>query len=272
MIVLVALFIAFLLSGCGPSMAGVMLANPGVVGGLFAQSMAGMAASAAISAPGLMAGKNAAAGGLSSAVQGPASVIAEAHDANLHAAIHSVGSSHWAKDSRWQEVTFTLTNTSSDDVAVMEIRANDHGVLIPQMRRAYSNPADESFDIGKAAQAMLLPGYRVGHEYGQKQIWAEFEKRQVQQATLAPGGTMTGSAFFPAEKTFSEIVFSVLDGERMTKVRVNLNGEGTFPAEKTTADTDSIDIPKEPTEEKPSTTKGSQLTYQRTSSGYEPVE
>ncbi len=236
-----------LLSGCGPSMAGVMLANPGVVASALGQALAGAAITGAIQTPGGIAGRNSMVG----SSQESGVVLAEASGSGMRAQVHSIGPSTWAQEGSWQEIRFTLTNTTSDDITVMQIQANQNGVLLEQIGPDYSPPK-------ATIKQLFIPGYYRGREFGKSEAREEFQKRQVRQVGLAGGGSVTGSAFFPQEKSFSEIVFTVLADSRMKKIRVSLDGSPT----KTTSLADSDD-----TEEAKKC--AGQMTYRRTSSGYE---
>lgn len=112
--------------------------------------------------------------------------------------------------------------------------------------------AGQNFASG--LDALFAPGQQRSHE----EVSKEFQRRQIQQVTLASGGTTTGSAFFSPNKHLSEIVFSVLSGERLRKVLVSVDGTGS-PSAFISSD-------------KSKSKKSSQTVYRRTSQGYEPVE
>jgi len=193
-------------------MLGVALVNPGVVAGALANGLAGTALVGALGSPGLTSGRDAVTGDLAKTSQKPTSVIAEASGTGVHAEIHSIGQSSWAKDGTWQEAIFTLTNTAAnDDLELIDVRANNDGVLMPQ-----TSPSFTPGTVG--VENFFILSYSEGVEYGHREATNEFQKRQVRQVALAAGGATTGSAFFPAGKHFSEIVFTINRNGRLEKL------------------------------------------------------
>lgn len=185
--------------------------------------------------------------------QTPTGVLSEASEAGVHVVLNNIGPSSWARKSMWQEARFTLENMTSDDVMVMDVRANHNGVMIQQVGpESFTN---ENFASG--LDALFTPG----QQFSYKEVADEMNKRQVRQVTIAPGGRIVGSAFFPDGKQISEIVFTLHthNSGKLEKLRVSTNGSNGYGAAQVSSDT-------------PKTKKSSETTYRRTPHGYEPVK
>lgn len=175
----------------------------------------------------------------------------------------------------WNEVPFTISNASGREVTIEKIQAVDsRGVFLDQVgleepyrataermktttaaNEARMNPISQvgTSLLGTAA-GMLIPGANllvagIGIAQGAQQytaetagrheidgVIAEFKNRQVTRVALDQGGTVSGSAFFPARPTREIRITCVQNGETK-EIVVRLNSS---PAPATSEEVASI--------------------------------
>ena len=160
---------------------------------------------------------------------------------------------------RGYEVVFNFRDPSDTDTAVTSIKAvNLQGVFVEQMTDPFMQgnqytsveataPAHQpSRSIAglnadnNAVCAIPIYGwitcYRRAADSKAKaddrqKIGAEYQKRQIQYFKLASGGSLVGSAFFPALSSgVQEVVFTTKQNGKTGELRVKLNRAGSAKA------------------------------------------
>lgn len=159
--------------------------------------------------------------------------------AKVHVVIEPNGARSWMKDASWNEIVFTLKNAAAQDVVVDKIQmVNEQGVFVNQVeldelmqmstrvgtestkkymgRYSYTNTLATSvggmlLDMVVPGAGLALQGYQMGKDIHDTKTMMqesedmeraidEFRRRQVAQCSLAPGGALFGSAFFPPQR------------------------------------------------------------------------
>lgn len=159
--------------------------------------------------------------------------------AKVHVVIKPNSTHSWMKDALWNEIIFTLKNAANQDVVVEKIQmVNEQGVFLDQVgldelmqmsTRAltestkqymgrYSYPTTIATSVGGMLLDMVVPGaglalqgYQMGKDAhdtkammqeseDRERAVDEFRRRQVAKCSLAPGGVLFGSSFFPLQR------------------------------------------------------------------------
>ncbi len=151
------------------------------------------------------------------------SATSDAAEVTIRALIVPNGPGSWTKDATWYKVAFVLRNLSKDDTEVTGIRAvNQQGVFVNQVGAGRpSYPPMPTVPGVSCMGGKAWPAASTSMQQWQAQvedcgkISAEYQSRQVQRATLAAGGSLVASAFFPLSSgAIREVVFSIVQGGR----------------------------------------------------------
>ncbi|PJE64196.1 MAG: hypothetical protein COU90_03805 [Candidatus Ryanbacteria bacterium CG10_big_fil_rev_8_21_14_0_10_43_42] len=132
---------------------------------------------------------------------------------------------------RWTEFQFSATNKGNIPITISSVQGVDvnglyrhqTSALAPQ--KSWSEPVDSlglnSLGIGAVMLGSSVP--YAGRMFGAglqhaltgnpQQELARLHETQIQSATLAPGGTVSGSIFFPSGE-YKQLAFSVFNGRK----------------------------------------------------------